>query len=80
MTNFRSYALPFAAAVLIAAGAGLLWEFLDRLATNDWWRLLVYMTMCLLTIAAMIGVQALLPVPSTPTPAQQVSRQHTQGD
>jgi predicted PurR-regulated permease PerM len=61
MTNFRSYALPFAAAVLIAAGAGLLWEFLDCRTTNEWWKILLYMSMCVLTIAAMIGVQALLP-------------------
>jgi cadmium resistance protein CadD (predicted permease) len=74
MTNFRSYALPFVAAVLIAAGAGLLWEFLDHLATNDWWKLLVYLSMCLLTIAAMIGVQALLPAAPATTPVQQVSR------
>jgi hypothetical protein len=75
MTNFRSYALPFAVAIPLAAGAGLFWEFLDRLATNDWWKLLVYLSMCLLTIAAMIGVQALLPVASAPVP-----RHYTQGD
>jgi hypothetical protein len=74
MTNFRSYALPFAVAIPLAAGAGLFWEFLDRLATNDWWKLLVYLSMCLLTIAAMIGVQALLPAAPATTPVQQVSR------
>jgi hypothetical protein len=57
MTNFRSYALPFAVAIPLAAGAGLFWE-----------------SRGLLPIAAMIGVQALLPAAPATTPVQQVSR------
>ena len=61
MTLTRRYFLPLLAAVLIAVGVGSLWNYLLLFAANDWLRVGIYLSMCVLAVASMIVVQAALP-------------------
>lgn len=75
MTLLHRYFLPLLAALFLAVGVGSLWAYLLPLATTDWLKLLLYLSMCVLAISSMIAAQAILPRVRHPEDALQAPTQ-----
>lgn len=61
MNVLRKYGMPIVTVGPVAVAVAALWNYLLRFASNDGMKILIYLSMCLLALAAAAAAQYFVP-------------------